>query len=142
MLEPWEGTDDKGASATSPERIKEVVLAANVQGIDVFTHSEGSATGRGMIDAILTSRQAGNTDERNAVHHFQIVNPDDLKRTIENHIPVNVTPVFSADWSDQDKDYLRMLGKVRAASYAGRYARVAAAGNKISISADVPVFSG
>ena len=63
-------TDNYGASVVSPALMKEVVLAANAQGLDVVSHAEGSATVRGMIDAILASRKAGNTDERNAIHHY------------------------------------------------------------------------
>ena len=138
MAEPWEGTEDYGASATSPERIKEVVLAANAQGLDVITHVEGSATVRGKIDAILASRAAGNKDERNALHHFMIVTPQDLQRTIENQIPVNVTPIFSTDWSSQDKDYLRMLGEKRTNEQVNQIAPLANGGVRLSISADTP----
>ena len=35
----------------------------------------------------------------------QIVHPDDQKRVIDNHIPVNATPIFSTDWAGQDADY-------------------------------------
>ncbi|MDN3641417.1 amidohydrolase family protein [Lutimonas halocynthiae] len=138
MVEPWEGTDDYGASATSPDRMKEVLLAANPLGLDVFTHVEGSGSVAGKIDAILASREAGNTDERNALHHFQIATPADLQRTIDHNIPVNVTPIFSTDWASQDKDYLRMLGKERTSTHVARYADVIGAGNKVSISSDIP----
>lgn len=138
MLEPWADREGRGAAATSPERVMEMVLAANALGIDVFTHAEGSATGRGMIDAILASREAGNTDERNAVHHYMIVHPDDHQRVMEHQIPVNATPIFSTDWSGQDGDYLRMLGQARVLAQVGLYPALAESGNKLSISADVP----
>lgn len=138
MLEDWADREGNGASATSPDRIKEILLAANPKGVDVFTHSEGSATVRGVVDAILASREAGNADERNAIHHYMIVHPDDHKRTVDNNIPVNVTPIFNTDWSGQDGDYLRMLGEARAMSHVGHYADIAAVGGKLSISADVP----
>ncbi len=139
MLEPFEGTDNYGASVVSPELMKEVVLAANAEGLDVVSHAEGSATVRGMIDAILASRKAGNTDERNAIHHYQIVNPDDQQRVIDNHIPVNATPIFSTDWAGQDADYKKLLGEKRALNYVGQYANVGATDYRmLSISADSP----
>jgi len=139
MVEPFEGTDNYGASVVSPALMKEVVLAANAQGLDVVSHAEGSATVRGMIDAILASREAGNSDERNAIHHFQIVQPDDQQRVIDNHIPVNATPIFSTDWAGQDADYRRLLGERRALTYVGQYAKVGAADSRmLSISADSP----
>ncbi|MXN63867.1 amidohydrolase family protein [Stappia sp. GBMRC 2046] len=139
MLEPFEGTDNYGASVVSPDLMKEVVLAANAQGLDVVSHAEGSATVRGMIDAILASREAGNTDERNAIHHFQIVHPDDQQRVIDNRIPVNVTPIFSTDWAGQDTDYKKLLGGERVLNYVGQYAKAADADwRMLSISADSP----
>lgn len=138
MVEPWADRDGSGFSATSPERIKEVILAANAKGLDVFTHAEGSGTVRGVIDAILASREAGNTDERNGLHHYMIVHPDDHQRVLDNKIPVNATPIFSTDWSDQDKDYVRMLGEARVRAQVGLYTSVANAGGSLSISADVP----
>jgi predicted amidohydrolase YtcJ len=139
MLEPFEGTDNYGASVVSPALMKEVVLAANAQGLDVVSHAEGSATVRGMIDAILASREAGNTDERNAIHHYQIVHPDDQQRVIDNHIPVNATPIFSTDWAGQDADYKKLLGEQRTLKYVGQYASPAEADYRmLSISADSP----
>ena len=138
MAEPWEGTDDYGTAATLPQRVKEVVLAANAKGLDVFTHVEGSGTVRGKIDAILAAREAGYDDERNALHHYMIVHPDDHQRTLEHNIPVNVTPIFSTVWSSQDKDYILLLGMQRAMAQVSHYADVANNGGKLSISADVP----
>ncbi|MDK3075740.1 amidohydrolase family protein [Sedimentitalea sp. JM2-8] len=139
MLEPFEGTDNYGASVVSPALMKEVVLAANAQGLDVVSHAEGSATVRGMIDAILASREAGNTVERNAVHHFQSVHPDDQQRVIDNKIPVNATPIFSTDWAGQDVDYKKLLGEQRTLTYVGQYAKGADADYRmLSISADSP----
>jgi len=139
MLEPFEGTDNYGASVVSPALMNEVVLAADAQGLDVVSHAEGSATVREMIDAILASRKAGNTNERNAIHHYQIVHPDDQKQVIDNHIPVNATPIFSTDWAGQDADYRKLLGEQRALKYVGQYANPAEEDYRmLNISADSP----
>lgn len=138
MLEPFEGTDNIGISAVKPDQMKEVVKAANDQGLDVFAHVEGSGTVRGMIDAILASRDSGNADERNALHHYQIVHPDDQQRMIDNSIPVNITPIFSVDWAGQDQDFLSMLGDTRTNERVSQYRPLADAGVSVSLAGDYP----
>lgn len=53
-------------------------------------------------------------------------------------IPVNSTPSFSTDWSGQGKQYPELMGRDRVKTELGRYPDFARAGNRVSISADVP----
>lgn len=150
MLEPYlpknedEHTIDRptptsyGAAGVKADRMKEVVLAANAQGLDVFTHCDGSATVRAMIDAIDASNKAGYSDKRNAIHHLFWTHPDDFKRIIEMNIPINVTPNFSTDWSGQDVLAVELLGNKRIDEQFAIYNKIFDAGNVISITADVP----
>ncbi len=127
-----------GAASVDGALMKAVVLAANAKGLDVFTHVDGSATIRNMIDAIEASRDAGHTDARNALHHLFWTHPDDLKRIFEMDIPVNVSPNFSTDWSGQKELALSLLGEERVQEQLTMYPRVFENGNKVSISADIP----
>ena len=139
QLEPYEGTtDNRGAAGIEPPLINAIVLAANAQGLDVFTHVDGSATVRGKIDAIEASRAAGNTDERNALHHFFWVHPNDMQRVLDMKLPVNTTPNFCTDWTGQDVQARNLLGKARIQEQYCLYPTVAANGNRLSISADIP----
>ena len=151
MLEPYlpdDGDDlveldrpspaNYGASGVKPDLIKEVVLACNAQGLDVITHVDGSATVRGMIDAIEASREAGYTDARNALHHLFWTHPDDLRRILEMDLLVNVTPNFTTDWSGQDLLAMDLLGEERTREQYGKFPIVFRNGNKVSLSADIP----
>lgn len=138
MLEPYKGTDEVGDAMIKPDRVKEVVLAANKLGVDVITHCDGSATTRGMIDAILASKAAGNTNARNSIHHMFFSHPDDQKRIIENDLLVNATPMFYADiWGQKELVANLITDKMRDEQF-GMYPAIKRAGNKVSLSADVP----
>lgn len=136
-LEPYE-TGQQGAFNIAPEKIKAVLLAANEAGLHTVIHTDGSATGRAAVDACVAAKEAGYTDMRNAIHHFTWIHPDDYKRTVEHKIPVNATPNFYNDWSNQREDAYRLLGKQRTESQFGLYTELPNEGVKVSISADVP----
>ncbi len=53
-------------------------------------------------------------------------------------IPVNATPNFYNDWSNQREDAYRLLGKERTDSQFGLYTELPNDGVRVSISADVP----
>lgn len=136
-LEPYT-TGNQGAFNIDPATMKAVTLAANKAGLSTIIHTDGSATGRGAVDAFEAAINAGYTDTRNAIHHFTWYHPDDYQRVIDLKIPVNATPNFYNDWSNQREDAYRLLGKERTESQFGLYSDLAHEGNRISISADVP----
>ena len=139
QLEPYsDSPGNSGAAGVTAPLMKEVVLASNAKGLDVITHVDGSATVRAMIDAIEAAREAGYTDERNALHHLFWTHPDDLQRIFDMNIPVNVTPNFSTDWTGQDIQARALLGEERIYTQLSMYPRVAANGNELSLSADIP----
>lgn len=138
MLQPYKGTDEVGAAMVVPERVKEVVLAANAQGLDVITHCDGSATTRGMVDAIEAAKKAGYTDARNQIHHMFFAHPDDQKRIIEQDMLVNVTPMFYTDiWGQKALVNSLIDDEVRDTQFA-MYPTIVRGGNKVSLSSDVP----
>jgi predicted amidohydrolase YtcJ len=101
-------------------------------------HTDGDASSRAAVDAFEAALEAGYKDNRNALHHAMWVHPDDQKRIIDMKIPVNSTPSFTTDWSGQDGQYTQLLGEERVKTSLGRYPDFARAGNRVSISADVP----
>jgi len=138
MLEPYEGTDTRGSANVMPDRMKELVLAANEANLDAIVHCDGDGTARGTIDAFEASRKAGYTGMRNAMHHLYWVHPDDWKRIIDMKIPINVSPIFYTDWADGDKPVLAMLGEERTQSEYAKYKVAVDAGNITALSSDVP----
>jgi len=138
MLESYEGTDTRGSAGVKPDRMKELILAANKAGLDVVIHCDGDATARGTIDAIEASREAGYTDARNVMHHIYWVHPDDQKRIEAMKIPLDISPIFYTDWSDGDKPVVNLLGMERTQSEFGKFLGPVEAGCSVSLAADVP----
>ncbi|MXU65180.1 amidohydrolase [Oceanomicrobium pacificus] len=139
FLEPYKSDPlSKGAFNVQPEVTAEIVKLANAAGLDVAIHTDGDASTRAAVDAILASREAGYGDARNVLHHLLWTHPDDMDRIVEFEIPVNATPSFTTDWTGQDEQSYRMLGEERTELEMGKYTDVLLAGNRVSISADVP----
>jgi len=121
-----------------PDRMMELVLAANEANLDAIIHVDGSGTARGAVDAIEASRKAGHTDARNALHHIYWVHPDDVKRIEDMKIPLNISPIFYTDWADGHKPAIAMLGAERTQKEFARFMGPLEAGCNIALSADVP----
>jgi predicted amidohydrolase YtcJ len=136
FLKPYE-TGKQGVFNVDPETTAAIVLAAGKADMDVISHSDSDGTARAMVDAILAARKAGYAN-RSAIHQATWIHPDDVKRIIENKIPINTTPKFSNDFSGTDKDAYRALGRERTETEFGRYPDLARAGVSVSLSADVP----
>ena len=83
MLEPYADEDTRGQGGVPPERVAEIVLAANAKGLEVSVHVDGSATLRTTVDAFEESINAGHADARNSLQHYINPHPDDHKRAIE-----------------------------------------------------------
>ncbi len=150
MLEPYLPKDGEevdierpsptayGAAGVRADLMRKIVLAANAKGLDVATHTDGSATVRAMIDAIEASKEAGYSDTRNSLHHLFWAHPDDLQRILDMNLTVNITPNFSTDWTGQDMLAYQLLGEERTKEQLSTYPIVFANGNKVSLSADIP----
>ncbi len=135
-LEPYT-TGKNGAFNINPETIMDVTLSANKAGLNAIIHTDGSATGRAAVDACVAAKEAG-FDQRNAIHHFTWIHPDDYKRVVEYKIPANATPNFYNDWSNQREDAYRLLGRDRTESQFGLYTELPGDGVRVSLAADVP----
>jgi predicted amidohydrolase YtcJ len=139
QLEPYlGGTGATGTTGISASRLRELLLAANAENLDVITHVEGSATARAAIDAAEASIRAGNMQARNALHHLSWVHPQDLVRIMGLHLTANVTPISSTDWAGQDLLANRLLGEERTRSQMATYPLLFNNGNRVSLSAGIP----
>jgi predicted amidohydrolase YtcJ len=138
FIEPYADKHTRGHFGVEPELIRETVLEANQRGVDVVVHVWGDAETRAGIDAIEAAQAAGYREARNSLHHLGFVHPDDYQRIIDLAIPINVTPMFSTDWSGQDEIYTRLLGEKRVFEEITLYPDLARAGVNVSISADTP----
>ena len=136
FLKPYE-SGKMGVFNIEPDKIEAVMVAAAKAGLDVFIHSDSSGSARAAVDGILAARKI-DPDSRSAIHHACWIHPDDQKRIIKHKIPINTTPNFSNDFTDTDKDALRLLGKHRVETMLGKYVDFARAGVSVSLSADSP----
>lgn len=136
FIDPYE-SGKVGSFNVKPETIKEIMTAAAEKNLDVSIHSDSDGSARAAIDGILEAKKI-DPDNRNSIHHAVWIHPDDQKRIIENKIPLNVTPAFSNDFTDTDKDALRLLGEKRVEEEMGKYPDLAREGVNVSLSADYP----
>ena len=139
MLQPWADQPDKVANrGVSAARTEEVILAGNKAGFDVSVHVDGSKTVRETIDSFLKSKAAGNSDARNSLEHYAVVHPDDVKRTVDNKILVNVTPIWATTWGGGLDGALEILGEARTRAYFQQIRTLMDGQAPVSIAADVP----
>ena len=139
MLDNYkDGSGTRGAAAIEGPMISAVYLLANLNGLPVGVHVDGSQTVRNTVDAILAARDAGYDVPNNLLHHYFWVTDKEHERVIESGIMVNTTPIFSVDWEDQDKNALALLGRARVEATFARYSSLMALGHNVSISSDVP----
>ncbi len=139
MLEPFSDTPgDCGKAGVSPERVREIVLAANAAGLDVSVHVDGTATTRTTIDAFEEAIKKGYSDARNSLQHYHNAHPVDQQRVIDLGLTVNTTPLFGTDWSNSDDQARKILGEERIQTTYMPYIGAFEAGLKVSLSADVP----
>ncbi|MBY6191714.1 amidohydrolase [Microbulbifer agarilyticus] len=139
MIEPF--TDKPGKKVkrgVSAQRTDEVIKAANKAGFDVSVHVDGSQTVRDTIDSFLASKKDGNVEARNTLQHFTVVHPDDMKRVLENKIPVNITPIWATTWSGGMEATSAAIGEERTLKYFQQIRTAIDGGTNVSISADVP----
>ncbi|MCA0894555.1 amidohydrolase [Microbulbifer agarilyticus] len=139
MIEPFSDKPNKKVKrGVSAQRTDEVIKAANKAGFDVSVHVDGSQTVRDTIDSFLSSKKDGNVDARNTLQHFTVVHPDDMKRVLENKIPVNITPIWATTWSGGMEATSAAIGEERTLKYFQQIRTAIDGGTNVSISADVP----
>ena len=138
MLEPYADKNTKGQAGVPAERVAEIVLAANAQGLDVSVHVDGSSTLRTTIDAFEASINAGHVDARNSLQHYINPHPDDQKRAVELGIGINITPLWATNWGNNMEQALIKLGQKRIDEMYQPLRAALDAGAKVSISADIP----
>lgn len=104
MLEPYEGTEDRGIATMDAEAMAEDIRKANAAGLDCAVHAIGDAACRGVLDAFeRAGREAargGKRTARNRIEHAQLLHPADLPRLARLGIAASMQPVHAT--SDMD----------------------------------------
>ncbi len=89
MLDPYEGTRDRGMPITAESEATEAMRAAAEAGIASTVHAIGDAAVRRALD-LMTPLPAAAIPHR--IEHFQCVHPSDLGRAASARIVVSMQP--------------------------------------------------
>jgi predicted amidohydrolase YtcJ len=107
LLEPREGSADRGVFRMSPEVLRDLAARAAEAGIASQVHAIGDAAARAALDALEPT--AGRVPLMPRLEHVQLVHPDDLGRLSAAGIAASVQPVHlredaataRLDWGDR-----------------------------------------
>ena len=118
LLEPYEGTDNRGMSMHEAEELKRMLILLDGQGFQVHLHTIGDRAVRESLDAIEAAREAnGERDARHHLAHIQLVHPDDQPRFAELGVVANAQPYWAAHSRYVDELTLPFIGGRAAYHY-------------------------
>jgi len=133
MLQPFEGTRDRGMPITALEVAGEAISLAATWGISATVHAIGDAAVRRALDLLEGAPRVGIPHR---IEHFQCVDPRDLLRAGRAGIPVSMQPAhLLTDIPMVDRHW----GPRGANAY--HFRSIAEAGNILVFGSDVPVAS-
>jgi len=109
MLEPYsDKPETRGVTLLPPERINQIIGAADRAGIDVHCHVIGDGAVRLTLDAIEAAIAANPArDRRHALAHLPVVNESDLQRFSK----LGVIAQSSAQWAVLDPAMVDITAK-------------------------------
>jgi len=118
LLEPYEGTDNRGMSMHEAEELKRMLVLLDSHGFQVHLHTIGDRAVRESLDAIEGAQQAnGKRDARHHLAHIQLIHPDDQARFAELGVVANAQPYWAAHSAYVDELTLPFIGERAAYHY-------------------------
>jgi predicted amidohydrolase YtcJ len=118
LLEPYEGTDNRGMSMHEAEELKRMLVLLDSHGFQVHLHTIGDRAVRESLDAIEAAQRAnGKRDARHHLAHIQLVHPDDQPRFAELGVVANAQPYWAAHSAYVDDLTLPFIGERAAYHY-------------------------
>ncbi len=116
MVDPYEGTRERGVPFIEPGLLFEAVAELDRLGFQAHFHAIGDGAVRLALDAVEEARRRnGMTDGRHHAAHLEVVNPADVPRFAALGMTANIQPFWAAD-DDQMRDLrIPALGPGRAA---------------------------
>ena len=95
LLEPYEGSDDRGTLNWSASALTEIVLRLDAAGFQIHMHGIGDRAIREGLDALAAVRAAnGPSDLRHHIAHVELVDPADIPRFAELGVFANFQPFW------------------------------------------------
>ncbi len=131
MLEPYEGSGDRGMPISTLEQAREAIQLAGEAGIAATVHAIGDAAVRRALDLL---EQAPRVGFPHRIEHFQCVHPADLGRAAELGVVVSMQPAHLLTDIPLVERY---WGDRGSGAYAFR--SILAEGTTVAFGSDVPV---
>lgn len=137
MLEPYEGSDNRGIETMTAEAFETLVARATAARLPVAVHAIGDRANRKALDAFELHREAARAaGVRHRIEHVQLLHPRDVPRLGSLEVVASMQPIHAPS----DRDVADALWGERARTgYAWR--SVAAHGAALAFGSDVPVES-
>jgi predicted amidohydrolase YtcJ len=136
LLEPYEGTDNRGMAMHEAEELKHMVTLLDGHGFQVHMHTIGDRAVREALDAVeAAQRENGRRDARHHLAHIQLVHPDDQPRFAELGVVANAQPYWAAASRYVNELTLPFIGDERAL-YHYPFASLHRAGARLAFGSD------
>lgn len=133
MLQPYEGSTDRGMSVTDRETAALAITTAANAGLAAVVHAIGDAAVRRALDLMSGAPRVGISHR---IEHFQCVHPADLARAARENIVLSMQPAhILTDIPLADRHW----GARGAGAYAFR--SLLAQGSLLAFGSDTPVAS-
>ncbi|MBW2270238.1 MAG: amidohydrolase [Deltaproteobacteria bacterium] len=125
----------------APEKLKELVIAADAQGIMVHMHATGDRAVNLAIDAVAAAREAnGNGGPTHTVAHAELIAPEAIQRLAPLNMVLNTTPIWIAPPDETYETYVRYVGEKRI-HWLQPLRSILDSGASLSFGSDYPVTS-
>jgi predicted amidohydrolase YtcJ len=134
LLEPYEGTIERGEPLWSPEELTEAVRVADARGWQVQVHAIGDAAIRQALDAFA----GAGPERRHRIEHIEAPSPLDLPRFAELGVIASMQPQHAEPNRNLFDVWLPNLGAERAA-YGWPWRSILHSGGRIAFGTDWPV---
>ena len=135
MLEPYDGTDERGMELIPPAVLKHDVARALAGGIAVAIHAIGDRAIRSALDAFEAAGEAlARPRLPSRIEHLQLVDDRDLPRLARLGVAASIQPThLTSDIEMVERWWSGRRGR------AYPYGALAASGARIAIGSDAPV---
>jgi predicted amidohydrolase YtcJ len=133
LLEPIDGTDERGLFLTSPDELANLAARAAAGGIATQIHAIGDAAVRAALDDLAPS--AAEVPFMPRLEHVQLCHPDDRPRFVASGIAASVQPVHLRE----DAATARHDWGARAEAWGYAYRSILETGAVIAFGTDAPV---
>ncbi|WP_150957446.1 amidohydrolase [Microbacterium testaceum] len=138
LLEPYEGSDERGLSYFPPALVRRLVPGLNAAGLAVHVHAIGDAAVRDALDAFAATPEAARRRVRNHIAHIQLIHPSDVPRFADLDVSANAQPFWACATALTRQTTLPVIGdKRRDELYV--FGSLARAGAALALGSDWPV---